>query len=73
MALNYGVPVSKFLIWGGISWNMRSQILFDVSAAIKYDFQPYIRRYTIPNENIVIPIFMYFLTISRNVSATSDK
>ena len=38
-----------------------------VSGAVKHDFRPYIRRYTSPYEhlNMVIPILMYFLTLTH--------
>ena len=48
---NKGITVFKFVIWGGISSDIRSEILF-YSIAVKHDFRTYIRRYTYPNDKL---------------------
>ena len=50
--MSKGITVFKLFIWGGISSDKRSEKIYGEMRAdtVKRDFQPYIRRYTSPNE-----------------------
>ena len=56
-----GITVFKFVIWGGISSDIRSEFLFYGDAyTISDDIPP-----QMTNWNMVIPILMYFLTFTH--------
>ena len=57
VVLHLGVAVFKFVIWGGISLDIRSEIFLwrRVSGAVKDYFRTYFGRYTI-SRNILTQI-----------------
>ena len=49
-SIRMGMTTFKISIWGGISLDIRLDILSEIPFS-KINFRPYIRRYTSPNEN----------------------
>ena len=65
-----GITVFKIFIWGGISSDIRSDVLrLRLRVSVKLNFRPYIRRYTSPNENFE---YSYPLTMLRLRTAAAS-